>query len=412
MSSIFTLNSAKGVFLSFLIFGACLSSAALAQDDKPDFAAERLTGDWGGARSNLYDKGLAFDINYKADAWRNVSGGANEGNRVSDNLDVMMSVDGEKAFGVNGMSGFLYLLSNSGGRINDLVGSNGGVDNIEAPTHAVRLYQAWVQQNFMDDKISVLAGLHDLNSEFYVTDTSGLFINPTYGIGTEMAATGDNGPSIFPVTSLGVRVNVQPTDVTYIRGAVYDGVPGDVDNPRGTHVQFKDNDGALLVGEAGVQSDDIGHFGVGAWTYTAQREDQRDAPETAHSRGVYFLADKSLYSTDDGKDISAFARIGFTGGDVEQFENSWGAGVVLSGFVPSRSEGQIGFALAQNSNADKYREVNDPVDGHETQFELTYNDKLMPWLSVQPDVQYTVNPGTDVTLDNAWTVGLRLGVDF
>lgn len=241
-----------------------LAAPAAHAGDTPDFSTEKLTGDWGGLRSRLYDKGYDFNATYKVDAWRNYSGGARRGSRVGDNLDVTMEVDGSKAFGWDGSTFLVHVLNNNGGRINELVGSNGGIDNIEVPTHAFKLYQAWIQQNFWDDRVSVLAGLHDLNSEFYVTDTSGLFLNPTYGIGTEMAATGDNGPSIFPYTGLGFRIAVRPTEETYIMGAIYDGVPGDTDRLRGTHIQIDENDGALVVGEAGIQSDTLGHFGIGA----------------------------------------------------------------------------------------------------------------------------------------------------
>lgn len=84
----------------------------------------------------------------------------------------------------------------------------------------------------------------------------------------------------------------------------------------------------------------------------------------------------------------------------------------MSGFVPSRPDGQIGFAVTTNVNASKYRAANAPVDDRETQFELTYGDMVTPWLFIQPDLQYTINPGTDPTLDNAWTAGLRVGIDF
>ncbi len=322
-----------------------------------------------------------------------------------------MDIDGERAFGLNGMSAHVSVLNNFGGRINDLVGSNGGIDNIEVPEQFAQLYEVWVQQNFMDDRISVLAGLHDLNSEFYVTDTSGLFINPTYGIGTEMAATGDNGPSIFPYTSLGVRVALAPTENTYFMGAVYDGVPGDPDHPRGARISFADNDGALLVGEGGIKDERLGHFGIGAWKYTAKRPDQLEEDVSKNSQGIYFLADRSFYKN-AGQDISAFARVGFTQGDVEQFKSNWSVGVVASGFMPGRPEGQIGFAMTQNANSSKHKAANIGSESHEAQFELTYADKVLPWLSVQPDLQYTVNPGTDPTLDNAFTAGLRVGIDF
>lgn len=400
----------RAVIFSLSLLAISSFVPSYAQDNEPDYMVNKLTGDWGGLRDRLGEEGYTFDVLYHVNLWRNVSGGVRQGNRVFDNLDMMMSVDGEKALGLHGTSLFLHALGNNGGRINDLAGSHGGIDNMEVPAHAVRLYQAWIQPNFMNDRLSILAGLHDLNSEFYVTDTSALFLNPALGIGTEMASTGDNGPSVFPVTSVGVRLAVRPTAGTYLMGAVYDGVPGDPDNPRGTHIHFNDKDGALLVMEGGLKDDDTGHFGVGAWRYTAKHPDQMTG-EAAHSQGVYVLADRSLYHADD-KDISAFARLGYAAGNVEQFRSNVSAGFVASGFIPSRPDGQIGVALSSNINADKFEAANGPMESVETQFEITYADRVTPWLSVQPDLHYTVNPGTDPSLSNSWTVGIRLGVDF
>lgn len=66
------------------------------------------------------------------------------------------------------------------------------MDNIETPVNGntTKLFQAWLQQTFLDERASVLAGLYDLNSEFYVTDSASMFTHPTFGIGAEFAGTG------------------------------------------------------------------------------------------------------------------------------------------------------------------------------------------------------------------------------
>ena len=60
------------------------------------------------------------------------------------------------------------------------------------------------------------------------------------------------------------------------------------------------------------------------------------------------------------------------------------------------------------SGANKYRDSVGSADGSEAAFELTYSDNLTPWLAVQPDLQYIVNPGTDPTLNKAVVVGARI----
>jgi len=360
----------------------------------------------------LFAAGVDFNIYYKAEGWSNLRGGKDRGARYVDNLDLKASIDGGKAFGVDGLLLFAHFTTNAGGRPNaDLAGSNGGISNIEVAERSAHLHELWVDQSFAGGKASLLVGLHDLNTEFYVTDTSGLFLNPAAGISTVMAATGDNGPSIFPFTSVAARLRVNPNESTYLQAGAFDGVSGDPAHARGTHIRFGKKDGALLVAEGGVKDDAHGHFGVGGWYYTAARADQLTATDAAHGRGIYVLADKSVYSADK-KDVSLFGRLGIAAGDVEQYRHAWEIGVTAGGFVPERPDGVMGLALYRNVNASKYKAANAGTQNAEMQVEGTYQDKILPWLTVQPDVQYTINPGTDPTLKNALSIALRLGADF
>lgn len=411
------MNLSKITALFIAIPALLAAFPAMAQDDSPDYT-NRLTGGWNGHRAALHDQGIDIDGSYTFDLWRNVSGGAKTGNAGSDNLDLQVNFDGEKLYGLPGSTIFFHFLNNNGGQINSHAGTNGGIDNIEVGTPTAQLYEAWIEQSFLNDVISFRAGLYDLNTEFYVTDTSGLFINPTYGIGTEFAASGQNGPSIFPVTSVGARLLINPTDKIYIQGAILDGVPGDPDNAEGTHIQFNDNDGALLAVEVGYRDEVIGHYGIGVWQYTEEFDDWTETddagdPVQNSNRGIYALAERNIY-TDPGNEnrkIDGFARFGVSDGDVSQFDYSWSAGLVYSGAFESRPDGQFGLGVSGAKNSDKFREAN-PSDSHETQLELTYSDKLTPWLSIQPDVQYTINPGTDPANSNALTIGLRLAIDL
>ena len=54
----------------------------------------------------------------------------------------------------------------------------------------------------------------------------------------------------------------------------------------------------------------------------------------------------------------------------------------------------------------------------EAMIEMMYQPQLAPWLTVQPDLQYIVNPGggvlnPDGTLrKNAWVIGVRSTINF
>jgi porin len=44
--------------------------------------------------------------------------------------------------------------------------------------------------------------------------------------------------------------------------------------------------------------------------------------------------------------------------------------------------------------------------------EVTYRAQIKPWLALQPDVQYIINPNMDLNLKDAWVFGLRTEVNF
>ncbi len=189
---------------------------------------------------------LTLEGVYTGEVMSSVDGGLREGTRYLDNVDLMLSLDGAVAFGIEGLSFFAYGLYDNGGAISgDLVGDAQGVSNIEADA-AVRLYELWVNQDL--GFASVRVGLYDLNTEFDAIDTAGLFVNPSHGIGPDYAQSGLNGPSIFPVTSLGVRL-AAPIGGSLLKFAALDGVPGDPAHPKRTSIRFDEGDGALLAWE-------------------------------------------------------------------------------------------------------------------------------------------------------------------
>lgn len=235
---------------SLLVALAVMPLQAHATEETTDPYQDNLLGDIGGYRGMLSAHGVDVGVEYKGDTWGVVSGGQNKGTSYNDNLDIKFALDGEKLAGISGNKAMVYFINNFGGHPNATrVGSVQGIDNIETGTDTFKLYELWDEQSFLNDRVSVLFGLHDLNSEFDLTDMTANFIKPTMQIGQAFAQSGVNGPSIFPTTSLAGRVKVAPTKESYVSVAAFDGVPGDPNDARGTHVQLHSRDGLLLVGK-------------------------------------------------------------------------------------------------------------------------------------------------------------------
>ena len=50
------------------------------------------------------------------------------------------------------------------------------------------------------------------------------------------------------------------------------------------------------------------------------------------------------------------------------------------------------------------------VDNAETNYELTYRAPINKWLTVQPDLQYIVDPGTNPAVRDDMIIGVRFEV--
>ena len=189
----------------------------------------QLSEAWENLRSQLSNHGVQFGIRYDGEAFVAMSGGLRRGATYLANFNLQLTVDAQRLVGWPGATVFLYGLGIHGGHPSTFVGDAQGVSNIEAAA-AWRLEEAWIQQNLFGNRFSVLFGRYDLNSEFYRLQSASLFLNSSFGIGPEFSQSDQEGPSIFPNTSVGARFAVKPAQDIVIRTAVLDGVPVDRSN--------------------------------------------------------------------------------------------------------------------------------------------------------------------------------------
>lgn len=412
-----------GQWPKIVFVGVVVSNIAFAEGEKvPDRNARMLSGDWGGIRSSLYDKGVTVELTHKSDMLANTSGGVARGAGVLMNSEVAVDLDMNKLLGWDATTIFIQYHVQHGNRsINNYTGSFAGVDNIETGTSTGQFFQAWLQNKSADDRLSVLAGLYAVDSEFYVTETSSLFLQPPYGMSAEMAQTGKNGPPVFPVGALAVRVKYAPSGY-YVQGVLTDGVPGNPNDPHGTQIRLDKGDGMLTVVELGfdasVESGSFNKTAVGLWRYSARADDLVDVDSSGNplrraDQGFYFLVERTLRTEQDdpAQGLSGFARFGTVNKDVYQADWSGSLGLVYQGLFDGRDDDIAGIAVATSHASGKYRQINSS-DLSETVVEITYRAQLQRWLSVQPLVQRIFNPNMDKALRDVWVAGMRLEVAF
>jgi porin len=350
---------------------------------------------------------VEFTGEYTGDIFSNTSGGLQQGTRYLDNLDLVLTADFGGKPGTNSGTFHVHALYNNGGTFSeDLVGDLQVVSNIDAG-EAWRIFEFWYE--FGSDDWSVKSGLYDLNSEFDVNETGSIFLNSSHGIGAELSQTGENGPSIFPVSSLSVRAAYQAESFA-LRAAVLDAVPGDPDDAASNAIRLDSNDGYLAIAEVDIPVKASGRLWAGYWRYSAKLEQPFAPGPYLHNAGWYVGGEKRF--SIGSRSAAGFIRYGQANERLNALRDYTGLGVRIDGMFASRPDDQFGIAVASARAGDPYRyDASDRgihLERRETTWELTYRMPFNEHLVLQPDIQFVQNPSMAAHLDNAWIVGLRV----
>ena len=337
--------------------------------------------------------------------------------RALTNINVMADIDLAALGGWQGARAFFYVLDNRGGRPNDAAATLQGVNNIEVPNAGLRLFEAWIEQD-LGGGASVRAGLYDLNSEFYANEAASVLLSPSFGIGSELASTGPNGPSIFPSSALATRLYVPVGEGGgFVRAAVVNARASTLGDSGGVDLSFRD--GVLLIAEAGKAGGPL-RGSVGVWHYSRNPQDIYEAdldgePLRKPAQGAYVVVEGDLLSGKD-RQLTAFLRAGLADPHTTPFAGGFQAGILLAPAVMSRPDSQFSIGVQHAWTSDHLRDQfradgGDPALG-ETGFEVNYADNLTEWLALQPDLQWIRHPGGDRAASDAVVATLRITASF
>jgi porin len=431
------------VLLAILIISTALGPGG--DNGMAAAGGEDIIAGWAGVKAKWAERGVDPAFDYTGEVFSNVSGGIRRASVYLDNISLTLLLDMDKLLGWKGGTIFLYGLSIQGGNPSDNAGDAQGLSNIAAyPTS--RLYEAWLQQNLWNNRLSLLAGLYDLNSEFAVIDAATVFLNPSQTIDPTFAFSGRNGPSVFPYTTVGMRVKYNPARDFYIQSALMNGVSGNPHHPSGTQILFNKSNGILSATEAGYlfwtssrpkpakpgprrrtfrtykKPLYIGKVALGLWFYTARfapilrAPDSQNPPQIGGNHGLYVLLARTVVreQVDPARHLSLYARLGFANPRINRFAAYTGAGAVFTGLIPGRPEDVIGIGVGGAHNGNDYKKeqqrLGNPVKTTEWNIELTYRARISNWLILHPDLQYVINVNTNPAIRNALSVDFRLEI--
>lgn len=347
-----------------------------------------------------------LSLAYVGDVFANVDGGIKTGEALLQNIDITYETSFANRFGSDDATFFGYVLYNDDTTFSDRYSGDAQVVSNIDTDEALRLYELWLNVP-VGANTEILFGLFDLNSEFDAIDTAGLFLNSSHGIGPDYSQTGENGPSIFPSTSLALRVAWQINDQSSLRYAILDGVPGDPDESDKTAIDLGGSDGWLHALEYNHVFENGFRLGLGAWLYSADFE-TFDGIVDDDNTGLYSFIDGPL-----SEQLTAFVRIGMAEDSINAVDSYFGAGLGWTGPLASRADDVFGVAIAHINTGSPFKNVaGSGVESSETIIDLTYATQINDWLSLQPNLQYIINPGLDSSLDDALVVGVRFELSW
>ena len=455
--------------LSIALLLAALSGATRAEDLHPATAndlwtRDKLTGDWGGARTALSDRGIDISPLWIGEALGTAAGGFRQGTSLEHRFQLDIDADFDKLWGLKGATAHttFYEIGHAFGLpAANFVGSIADPSNIEA-LPGTRLFTAWYQQNFLDDKVSLRIGQIAADDEFLISPTASVLINSTFGYAALLAADQFQGGPVYPLATPGIRLQLKPTEEITVLSAVFSGAPAgencttlpQICNDHG--LLFPLNGGVLWMGEAqyGInQAKDAkgmpAVYKLGGWYASKSFPDVHlgltaaGTPVSLASPasgfplvrqgnwGIYAIADQMVWRAAKGpQSVNLFMRAGVSPSDRNLVEAYMDGGVGFKAPLPGRDNDVLTFAFALSQiSADAAALDRDtqfftggffPVRDREVVLELDYSLQLAPWWTLQADLQEIIHPGGNVPspvnppqpIPDAFIIGGRTFIKF
>lgn len=429
--------------------------------------SDALLGNMWGARNWLSRYGISFAVEETIEYIGNTSGGSKTGFEYDGLTQVLLQMDTQRAFGHYGGLINVSLLNTHGNNLSaNQLYSLQAASGIEADP-SIRLWEAWYDQKFLDeDRLDVKVGQQSLDQEYMVSQNALYFINTLFGWPMLPSADLPGGGPAYPLSVLGARLAARPVDGINILAGVYNGTPvnnqsGDpqLSNAHGT--SFPWGGGVLAITEIQWSYPALGSmvspgdsqplgwtYKLGAWydsrSFNDLRENQfgqslvdpagNGVPRQHQGDyAVYAVMDQLLWrdQKDPNHTLSAYARVmGTPLTDRNLIDFSMNAGLLMHSPFNYRTDDTFGLGIGYahvsdqasllDQQTNQYNNSALPIRSSETNVELTYQYQLKPWIQLQPDVQYTINPGGGAAnpfnpsqrIGNEWVVGLRSNINF
>ncbi len=363
-----------------------------------------LTGDWGGMRNEMAEKGVTLDVSVTQVGQGVVGGGKSGAWQYGGRGNITLNLDSQK---LGLWPGGFFNLEAEGNWASSVNGNSGALMTVNTnqlfplPPGDIFAVPAWNFMQFFSPYAGIVIGKLDT--------TSGDMNEFAHGKGDTQFMTlalNFNGPALFttPYSTLGTGVIILPTKdpkeaILNFSVMQTNGLP----NVSG----FGDLNGNKLTfaGEGRVRTDFFGRTGhqVFGATFSNQKftsidqnvrvvVENRELEGKKGSWNIHYNFDQYLYEPKkgSGQGVGIFARFGASDGNPNFMHYFYSLGIGGKGMFESRPNDRFGLGYY-------YMDVNNPkLTGlfqntkllrDEYGFEAFYNFAITPWLQLTPDIQ-------------------------
>jgi porin len=393
-----------------------IQAAAEATDAAGWRERSRLTGRWGGARDAFEARGVDVFAQYTAGFWSNLHGGFERGTRFEGFARFGVDLDPEPSLGWEGGRIFLDWISYHGGQpSSELLGvfDTTFLSGHEAGT-SFRFYNLYVEQQWLDGRLVVKGGQLAADEDFFVSEYASTLLNASFGF-LGVGRVRQIGP-FYPLAAPGLYAAARSRAGWFAHvGAYLADVGEDEFDNHGFDWDF--TNGGFYMGELGVERRPFGRRGVyylGAAGTTASLPGFSTRSVVGGKAAVYAVVDQVLWTRDDGAPrLGGFLRLQYLPSEDSSVVH-WYLDGGLELRNPWRPRDALSFGFVYLGFGRDYvaalRSAGEDVSDEQGTFELVYRAQLTPWLTLQPDLQYFVDP--HFSRRNAFALGLRVVVDL
>lgn len=386
-----------------------------------------MTGDWGGWRTWLNDRGVVPNATYFADILGNPVGGKVGKVRNAQDIGVDLLLDFQRMLGWRGSRLRMSMSSRAGNNLSADIGNVFTVAETCCDFTTRLVTFAW-EQTIIEQRLDLRIGRLSTGDDFLTSPLYVLFVNSDFDANPFSALL--NVPySAYPTATWGARLRGHPLRPIYIAAGVYDGDPSvSLNAAHGTDFSFRDA-GVLVTFEAGYSPGRHmkevlpGHYKVGGYYHTG-RFPRFDAPGSDlpsdfeyGNGGYYFLVDQMVYREDGDQGLWPFAAVVLAPNEeINVMPVFVGGGITYQGLLPRRDADVAVVSLAYGGFSSDLRRSEAGSPQGQQDFEMViewgYIIHVAPWLHIQPDFQYIVKPGGTGNIPDALVIGAQIGVNL